>query len=54
MSQAIALAVVQDAIAAQYPHLSIDLVAQVHYIRPLEIAHIDVYGCDDTTDVTIP
>jgi|GEM_PF-3174486 len=47
VTQAIALAAVQDAIAAQYPHLSIDLVAQVHYIRRDEIAHIDVYGCDD-------
>ncbi|WOI30754.1 hypothetical protein [Sulfitobacter dubius] len=49
MTQAIALAAVQDVIAAQYPALSIDLVAQVHYVRPHEIAHIDVYGCDDTT-----
>jgi hypothetical protein len=47
MKQAIALAAVQDAIAAQYPGGVIKLVAQVHYIRPDEAAHIDVYGCDD-------
>ncbi|MCZ4368700.1 hypothetical protein [Sulfitobacter dubius] len=47
MTQAIALAAVQDAIVVQHPNLSIDLVAQVHYVRPREIAHIDVYGCDD-------
>jgi hypothetical protein len=47
MIQAIALAAVQDAIAAKHPGLSIDLVAQVHYIRPDEVAHVDVYGCDD-------
>jgi len=49
MKQAIALAAVQDAIAAQYPCLSIELIAQVHHIRPNDIAHVDVYGCDDTT-----
>jgi hypothetical protein len=43
----IALAAVQDAIVAQHPGLSIDLVAQVHYVRPDDVAHIDVYGCDD-------
>lgn len=48
MKQVIALAAVQDAIAAQYSNLPIELVAQVHYIRPSEVAHIDVYGCDDT------
>ncbi len=48
MSKAIALAAVQDAIAAKHPGLSIDLIAQVHHIRPDEIAHIDVYGCNDT------
>ncbi len=48
MFQAVALAAVQEAIAAQHSNLSIELVAQVHYIRPEEIAHIDVYGCDDT------
>ncbi len=47
MTQAVALAAAQDAIATQYPDLSIELIAQVHYIRPDEIAHIDVYGCDD-------
>ena len=47
MTQAIALAAVQDTIAAQYPDLTLALVAQVHYVRPDEIAHIDVYGCED-------
>lgn len=47
MRQAIALAAVQDAIAAQYPDESIELIAQVHYIRPDDVAHVDVYGCDD-------
>jgi len=47
MSQAIALAAVQDAIAAKYPDRSVQLIAQVHYIRPDDVAHIDVYGCDD-------
>ncbi|MEQ5829346.1 hypothetical protein J3456_18530 [Sulfitobacter sp. NFXS29] len=47
MTQAIALAAVQDTIAPQYPDLTIELVAQVHYVRPDEIAHIDVYGCED-------
>tara|TARA_R110002012_G_scaffold208038_1_gene378042 strand:+ start:605 stop:1327 length:723 start_codon:yes stop_codon:yes gene_type:complete len=31
----------------QYPNLSVDLVAQVHHVKPQGIAHIDVYGCDD-------
>lgn len=47
MKKAIALAAVQDAIAARYPGGSIELVAQVHYIRPDDVAHIDVYGCDE-------
>ena len=47
MTQAIALAAVQDAIVAQYHDESIELIAQVHYIRPDDVAHIDVYGCDD-------
>ena len=47
MKQAIALAAVQNAIAAQDPGGSVELIAQVHYIRPEEVAHIDVCGCDD-------
>lgn len=47
MTQAIALAAVQDAIVAQYHDESIELIAQVHYVRPDDVAHIDVYGCDD-------
>ncbi|MFG6501616.1 MULTISPECIES: hypothetical protein [unclassified Sulfitobacter] len=47
MSQAIALAAVQDAIAAKYPDRSVELIAQVHYIRPDDVARIDVCGCDD-------
>lgn len=47
MTQAIALAAVQDTIAAQYPDLTLALVAQVHYVRPDAIAHIEVYGCED-------
>jgi len=48
MTQAIALAAVQDAITAKYTDRSVELIAQVHYIRPDDVAHIDVYGCDDT------
>ena len=44
MIQAIASAAVQNAIAMQYPG---ELIAQVHYIRPKDVAHIDVYGCAD-------
>lgn len=47
MTQAIALAAVQDVIARKHPDKSIQLVAQVHYIRPNDVAHIDVYGCND-------
>ena len=47
MTQAIALAAVQNAIVAQYHNKTIELIAQVHYIRPDDVVHIDVYGCDD-------
>ncbi|MFG6574166.1 hypothetical protein ACGYK6_16455 [Sulfitobacter sp. 1A15333] len=47
MTQAIALAAVQDAITAKYPDRSVEITAQVHYVRPDEVAHVDVYGCDD-------
>lgn len=47
MTQAIALAAVLDAITARYPDKSVEITAQVHYVRPDEIAHVDVYGCDD-------
>ena len=47
MTQAIALAATQDAITAQYPDRSVEITAQVHYVRPDEIAHVDVYGCND-------
>ena len=49
MTQAIALAAVQDAIFTQYHYNTFELIAQVHYIRPDDVAHIDVYGCDDAT-----
>jgi hypothetical protein len=48
MTQAIALAAVQEAITARYPDKSVEITAQVHYVRPDEIAHVDVYGCDDS------
>ncbi|NUH66359.1 hypothetical protein HTT03_13805 [Sulfitobacter sp. S0837] len=47
MTKAIALAAVQKTIAAMHPGHSIELIAQVHYIRPDDVAHVDVYGCDD-------
>lgn len=47
MTQAIALAAVQDAITSKYPDRSVEITAQVHYVRPDEVAHVDVYGCDD-------
>ncbi|MBM07638.1 MAG: hypothetical protein CMH88_15040 [Oceanibulbus sp.] len=48
MTNAIALAAVQEAIATDYPDRSIELIAQVHHIRPDDIAHVEVYGCQDT------
>ena len=47
MTQAIALATVQDAITVKYSDRSVEITAQVHYVRPDEFAHVDVYGCDD-------
>jgi len=38
MPQAIALAAVQDVIARKHPDKSIQLVAQIHYIRPNDVA----------------
>lgn len=46
MTQAIALAAVQDAITAKYPDRLVEITAQVHYVRPDEVAHVDVYGCN--------
>ena len=48
MTNAIALAAVQVAIATDYPDRSIEFIAQVHHIRPHDIAHVEVYGCTDT------
>jgi len=50
MTQAIALAVVQETIAARYPNRSIELSAQVHHIRLDGVAFVDVYGCDDAAE----
>jgi len=50
MTQAIALAVVQEMIAAKHPSKSIELSAQVHHIRPDDVAFIDIYGCDDAAE----
>ena len=47
MIQAIALAAIQDVISRKHPDRSIQLVAQVHYIKPNEVAHLDVFGCGD-------
>lgn len=47
MTQAIALAAVQNVISSKHPDRLIVLVGQVHYVRPDDIAHVDVYGCDD-------
>ncbi len=50
MTQAIALAVVQETIAARHPNRSIELSAQVHHIRLDGVAFVDVYGCDDAAE----
>ncbi|MFG6664768.1 hypothetical protein ACGYKB_16010 [Sulfitobacter sp. 916] len=50
MTQAIALAVVQETIAARHPSKSIELSAQVHHIRHDDVAFIDVYGCDNAEE----
>jgi len=50
MTQAIALAVVQETIAARHPNKSIELGAQVHHIRLDGVAFVDVYGCDDAAE----
>lgn len=47
MIQAIVLADVQDVTSRKHPDRSIQLVAQVHHIKPDEVAHVDVYGCGD-------
>jgi len=47
MTQAIALAALHEVITARYPGRSVEITAQVHYVRPDEVAHVDVYRCDD-------
>lgn len=44
---AVALAAVEEHILAGHPDLSIQLIGQVHHIRPSGIAFIDVFGCED-------
>lgn len=47
MTQAVALAVVQEALAAAYPGQQFQLLAQVHHIRPDGVAFVEVLGCED-------